>query len=200
MLLSSKARRMSGPTIHRALLSMGGIFLLTQIVPAKGQLCFDGVDDRVMVPYDSSFPTETFTIMAWIKLPTPTRRSAIIARGEDDNSFNLSWQLYVSPGVLLELMLEDARDMFQRALVRLQKIADNAQGRYSAKAISDAAADGEVLHALMQRYNGVLESLDSGRQSENPWGDGPPPVGYILEGPNGKIKTWDGSAWVLSDG
>ena len=110
MSLSSKTYRMSGPTIHRALLSIGVMFLLAQIVLAEGQLCFDGVDDRVMVPYDSSFPTATFTIMAWIKLSTPTRRSAIIARGEDDNSFNLSWQLYVSPGGLLEIMLEDANE------------------------------------------------------------------------------------------
>ena len=110
MSLSWKVRRMSGPTIHRALLSMGVMFLLPQIVLAEGQLCFDGVDDWVMVLYDISFPTETFTIMAWIKLPTPTRRSAIIARGEDDNSFNLSWQLYVSPGGLLEIMLEDANE------------------------------------------------------------------------------------------
>ena len=110
MSLSCKARRITGPTIHRALLSIGLMLLLAPIVPAEGQLCFDGVDDRVMVPYDSSFPTETFTIMARIKLRTPTRRAAIIARGEDDNSFNLSWQLYVSPDGLLEIMLEDARE------------------------------------------------------------------------------------------
>ena len=110
MSLSWEGRRMSGPTIRRALLSIGLMLLLAPIVPVEGQLCFDGVDDRVMVPYDSSFPTETFTIMAWIKLPTPTRRAAIIARGEDNNSFNLSWQLYVSPDGLLEIMLEDARE------------------------------------------------------------------------------------------
>ncbi len=110
MSLSWKARRMSWPMNHRALLSVGAMFLLAQIVLAEDQLSFDGVDDRVMVPYDSSFPTETFTIGAWIKLLTPTGRAAIIARGEDDNSFNLSWQLYVSPGGLLEIMLEDQNE------------------------------------------------------------------------------------------
>ena len=59
-------------------------------------LQFDGTDDRVTVPYDASFPTEVFTASARIKLPQPAGRAAIIARGEDDNSFNLSWQLYVT--------------------------------------------------------------------------------------------------------
>ena len=73
-------------------------------------LQFDGIDDRVIVPYDASFPTEVFTAGAWIKLPQPAGRAAIIARGEDDNSFNLSWQLYVTGDGTLEIMLEDSRE------------------------------------------------------------------------------------------
>ena len=73
-------------------------------------LRFDGSDDRVTVPYSPTFPTEVFTLGAWIKLPPPSRRAAIIARGEDDNSFNLSWQLYVLPDGTLEVMLEDSRE------------------------------------------------------------------------------------------
>ena len=73
-------------------------------------LRFDGVNDRVAVPYDASFPTEVFTIAAEIKLATPGGRAAVIARGEDDNSFNLSWQLYVVPSGDLEIMLEDANE------------------------------------------------------------------------------------------
>ena len=73
-------------------------------------LVFDGVDDRVTVPYDPSFPTEVFTVAAWIKLAPPPGRAAIVARGEDDNSFNLSWQLYVLQDGTLEVMLEDSRE------------------------------------------------------------------------------------------
>ena len=73
-------------------------------------LQFDGTDDRITVPYDDSFPTEVFTASAWIKLSQPSRRAAIIARGEDDNSFNLSWQLYVTSDGTLETMLEDDRE------------------------------------------------------------------------------------------
>ena len=73
-------------------------------------LRFDGSDDRVTVPYSPTFPTEVFTLGAWIKLPPPGSRAAIIARGEDDNSFNLSWQLYVLPDGTLEVMLEDSRE------------------------------------------------------------------------------------------
>ncbi len=73
-------------------------------------LRFDGADDRVTVPYDASFPTEVFTIAAEIKLTAPAGRAAVIARGEDDNSFNLSWQLYVVPPGNLEIMLEDSRE------------------------------------------------------------------------------------------
>jgi len=73
-------------------------------------LQFDGTDDRVTVPYADSFPTEVFTASARIKLPQPAGRAAIIARGEDDNSFNLSWQLYVTGDGTLETMLEDANE------------------------------------------------------------------------------------------
>ncbi len=73
-------------------------------------LQFDGTDDRVTVPYNDSFPTEVFTAGAWIKLSPPTRRAAIIARGEDDNSFNLSWQLYVNSNGTFETMLEDSSE------------------------------------------------------------------------------------------
>ena len=73
-------------------------------------LAFDGTDDRVIVPYDTSFPTEVFTAGAWIKLAQPAGRAAIIARGEDDNSFNLSWQVYVTRDGTLETMLEDNRE------------------------------------------------------------------------------------------
>jgi len=71
---------------------------------------FDGVDDRVTIPYDPSLPIESFTVSAWIKLPQPTGRAAIVARGEDDNSFNLSWQLYVTRDGTLEVMLEDSNE------------------------------------------------------------------------------------------
>ena len=73
-------------------------------------LMFDGADDRVLVPWDASFPTEVFTAAAWIRLTTPNRRAAIIARGEDDNSFNLSWQMYVRQGGFLEVMLEASNE------------------------------------------------------------------------------------------
>jgi hypothetical protein len=73
-------------------------------------LQFDGIDDMVIVPFDSSFPTEVFTISAWIKLNQSNGNSAIIARGEDDNSYNLSWQLYVSPEGELEIMIEDENE------------------------------------------------------------------------------------------
>ena len=74
-------------------------------------LSFDGLDDRVLVPWDASFPTEVFTAVAWIRLPAPpTRRAAIIARGEDDNSYNLTWQLYVGRAGELEAMLEASNE------------------------------------------------------------------------------------------
>jgi len=72
-------------------------------------LTFDGVDDRVTVPYDASFPTEIFSAGAWVNIVTPPVGSpgAIIARGEDDDSFDLSWQLYVTPDGDLVAMVED---------------------------------------------------------------------------------------------
>ncbi len=77
---------------------------------AESVLDFDGSDDRVMVPYDPSFPTEVFTAAAWIRTSPPPGRGAIIARGEDDDSFKLVWQLYVLPNGTLQVMLEDANE------------------------------------------------------------------------------------------
>ncbi len=84
----------------------------TNSTPAAGTgedffLSFDGIDDRVLVPWDQSFPTEVFTAAAWIRLPDPpARRSAIIARGEDNDSYNLSWQLFIANDGKLQVMLE----------------------------------------------------------------------------------------------
>lgn len=69
---------------------------------------FDGTNDRVTVPYDDSFPTEVFSICAWIKISPPGHRSAIIARGEDDDSWDLAWHLYLEPNGSLRLMVEDS--------------------------------------------------------------------------------------------
>ncbi|TDJ65748.1 MAG: hypothetical protein E2O39_17565, partial [Planctomycetota bacterium] len=66
-------------------------------------LDFTGSSDRVIVPYDASFPTAVFTAAAWIKTVAPQSRAAVIARGEDDNSWNLSWQLYVRNDGTLEV-------------------------------------------------------------------------------------------------
>ena len=81
--------------------------------PESGEdnhLMFDGADDRVLIPWDASFPTEVFTAAAWIRLMPPGGRAAVIARGEDDNSFNLSWQLYVGRDGFLEAMLEASNE------------------------------------------------------------------------------------------
>ena len=103
----------SGPLLAIVLLAFENVPVMTTGPVVSGRatvLQFDGTDDRVTVPYDASFPTEVFTASAWIKLPQPAGRAAIIARGEDDNSFNLSWQLYVTRDGTLETMLEDARE------------------------------------------------------------------------------------------
>ena len=82
--------------------------------PETGQafhLSFDGSNDRVLVPWHESFPTEVFTAVARIRLAAPPNgRAAIIARGEDDNSFNLTWQLYVGREGELEAMLEGSNE------------------------------------------------------------------------------------------
>ncbi len=73
-----------------------------------GALSFDGTNDRVTVPYDDSFPTEVFSTCAWIQASPPGHRAAIIARGEDDDSWDLAWQLYLEPDGSLRLMVEDS--------------------------------------------------------------------------------------------
>ena len=92
------------------------LFLLA--LPLDAQVCgpgaslqFDGVDDRVLVPYDPSFPTETFTAAAWIRSDPPgsPRRRAIIARGEDNNSWDGPWFFQIGPSGTLEVQIENIR-------------------------------------------------------------------------------------------
>ncbi len=74
-------------------------------------LSFDADDDCVMVPYDASFPTEVFTASAWIKTPGPAQgNAAVIGRGEDDDSFNFAWQIYLNRNGNLQITLEDHRE------------------------------------------------------------------------------------------
>ena len=73
-------------------------------------LSFDGGDDRVTVPYSSTFPVAVFTASSWIKTSKPARRVAIISFGEDNTSGNGSWTLYVQSTGSFEVMLEDIRD------------------------------------------------------------------------------------------
>ena len=95
----------------RVLMAIAMILLpLSQVARAESLLVFDGIDDRVMIPYHVSFPTEVFTVSAWIRTLPPTRRAAIVARGEDNTSFNLVWQIYVNPDGTLEIMLEDVNE------------------------------------------------------------------------------------------
>ena len=100
----------SGCRLITACVSILAVLLFVQETRAGSVLEFDGTNDRVLVPYDDSFPTEVFTLAAWIKLPLPGHRSAVIARGEDDDSWNLSWQLYVNPDGTLQIMLENQNE------------------------------------------------------------------------------------------
>ena len=93
-----------------ATLSALALLVAAPLAMADQQLSFDGMDDRVTVPYDASFPTQVFSISAWIRTLPPSRRAAVIARGEDDDSFNLSWQLYVHPNGTLQIMLENSSE------------------------------------------------------------------------------------------
>lgn len=96
--------------IHSILVTAGFLVgpVLSQASCLTGALSFDGVNDRVTVPYDSSFPVETFTAGAWIKGKTPSRRGAIIARGEDDNSYDLVWAIYLLRSGEFGIMIEDS--------------------------------------------------------------------------------------------
>ena len=60
-----------------------------------------------MVPYDPSFPIEVFSVSAWIKTPLAMGNRAIIGRGEDNDSFNFAWQLYLNGAGNLQLTLEN---------------------------------------------------------------------------------------------
>ena len=78
--------------------------------PVGNALSFDGQGDGVNVPYDPSFPTEVYSVSAWIRTPQPTGNAAIIGRGEDNNSYNFAWQLYVNGAGNLTLTLENERE------------------------------------------------------------------------------------------
>ena len=60
------------------------------VLGGDNALRFDGVDDRVTVPYDTSFPTEVFTVAAWIKLAPPPGRASCEGTGvPSSNNFQV---------------------------------------------------------------------------------------------------------------
>ena len=71
---------------------------------------FDGGGDHARVPYDASFPTEVFTVIAWVRTSGSFGRRAIVARGEDGVTGNASWNLYMQADGTFELRIEDAND------------------------------------------------------------------------------------------
>jgi hypothetical protein len=73
-------------------------------------LKFDGIDDRVMVPFNPSFPTEVFTVTTWVRTPGALRRKAIVARGEDSITGNAAWSLYMDVDGTFKLRIEDIND------------------------------------------------------------------------------------------
>lgn len=145
------------------------IFSLGFIVGVpQSQACdvleFDGANDRVVVPYDDSFPIETFTLAAWIKLAPPGHRSAVIAHGEDDNSFNLSWQIYINPDGTFQIMLENQNEQnFTYPLTfagEPQASCDNAQGLLVADdQWHHVAVTRELSGALIMYIDGVSRAV-----------------------------------------
>lgn len=98
--------------------ALGALALLAPCVsshaqnpPLGGALCFDGVDDHVRVPYSATFPTEVFSICAWVKAQAPpTNWAVIISRGDDDTTDNLPWDLRIEPDGTFICAIEDSSD------------------------------------------------------------------------------------------
>jgi hypothetical protein len=103
-------------SLEATTLKFAGALLVAALAPgAYAQdffaLEFDGVNDRVMVPYDPSFPTEVFTLTAWIRTPGAVSRKSIVARGEDSITGNAAWNLYMQTDGTLQLRIEDINDV-----------------------------------------------------------------------------------------
>lgn len=73
-------------------------------------LACDGSDDHALVPYHATFPTEVFSVVAWVRTPGSFGRRTIVARGEDSVTGNAVWNLYMQAGGTLELRIEDISD------------------------------------------------------------------------------------------
>jgi hypothetical protein len=73
-------------------------------------LDFSGGPCRVLVPYDSSFPTAVFSVTAWVRTPVGANRTTILARGEDAVNGNAAWNLYMQPDGEFTLRIEDITD------------------------------------------------------------------------------------------
>lgn len=77
-------------------------------LPRGCHLQFDGVDDRVEIPYSPALPDTQYTLTAWIKsvsTGTPPYRG-IVSRGEDDMTDVLPWCLGLDRSGRLYLQIE----------------------------------------------------------------------------------------------
>ena len=136
-------------------------------------LSFDRSNDRVTVPYFASFPTEVFTIAARVQLMPPPHRTAIPARGEDDVSLNLSWQLYLLADGTLEIMLEDSNEN------NMRYPSNSCLPRGTCDAPNPFVADGAWHHVAASRDGGGnLALFVDGMRRASCQGTGVPSANY----------------------
>ncbi|MEM7245609.1 MAG: LamG domain-containing protein [Acidobacteriota bacterium] len=98
-------------TLSLRAVSIGLVSLCLLLAPGPGRaglLELDGIDDRLTVPFSPTFPTENFTLMAWVRTALPATDVTVLARGEDGVSGHQSWQLHVTPTGQLGFRIDDA--------------------------------------------------------------------------------------------
>lgn len=102
--------------------------------PGDHALRFDGINDRVTIPYDASFPGAVFTVAAWIRsdLPVGPSRESIVARGEDDLTFDGPWFLMMDNQGQLVVQIENNVGPGQNAFYSSGTLVDDGHWHHVA--------------------------------------------------------------------
>lgn len=65
---------------------------------------------------------------------------------------------------------------------------------------ADRRRDAFVKIEAIESFVRMMGVPEAGAEPANPWGQGPPPVGFELVAPDGRALRWDGNGWIPING
>jgi hypothetical protein len=157
---------------------------------------FDGVDDRLVIPYDEAFPETTFSLTAWIRAYQTDQFRTLVEYGEDDASDNAPWTLWITPDDELALNIENepSKNNYNSGVV----VADGTWHHVAAARSLAGQVDLYVDGILVKSFSASVTPGGSSQDLTIGCGTGisgppisPQPRAFFFHGSIDEVSIWD---------